>query len=182
MAAENPTPTENPKTQTIRKILDHEGPRITLLWVPSHKGIPGNEKADQAAKTTLDEDIATTEKWLTEKDFKKSDQRWKNGNNEMKERNPDVDRKEDTKGMPRKEQVAIARLKTGYTRAIHVPKMEGVSNPLCPFCNTYPSTTYCGNAKKLSTQRMNMDIRKEQWINGKTGMGKIIGYVFFGIY
>jgi hypothetical protein len=70
----------------------------------------GNEKVDQAAKEALDEDISTTEryppddlkKWLTEEDFKKRDQRWKNGNNEMKERKPDVDRKEDTKGMPRK--------------------------------------------------------------------------------
>jgi hypothetical protein len=42
-----PTPTKNPKTQTIRMMLDHEGPKITLLWVPSHVGIPGNEKANQ---------------------------------------------------------------------------------------------------------------------------------------
>jgi hypothetical protein len=28
---------------------------------------------------------------LTDEDFKKRDQRWKNGNNEMKERKPDVD-------------------------------------------------------------------------------------------
>jgi ribonuclease HI len=49
MVAENHTPTKNPKTQTIRKMLNHEEPRITLLWVPSHKEIPGNEKADHAA-------------------------------------------------------------------------------------------------------------------------------------
>jgi hypothetical protein len=62
--------------------------------VSSHKGIPGNEKTDQAAKGALDEDISTTEryppdyikKWLTEVNFKKRDQRWKNGNNEMNER------------------------------------------------------------------------------------------------
>jgi ribonuclease HI len=59
MADENRTPTKNPKTQTIRKMLDHEGPRISLLWVPSHVGILGNEKADQAAKEALDEDIST---------------------------------------------------------------------------------------------------------------------------
>jgi hypothetical protein len=106
--------------------------------------IPGNEKTNPVAKETLDEDILTTEryppddlkKWLTEEDFKKRDEKWKNGNNEMKERKPDVDRKENTKGMPRKKQVALSRLKTGYTRATHGPKMEGVGNPLCLFCDT----------------------------------------------
>jgi hypothetical protein len=70
---------------------------------------------------------------LTKDDFKKRDQRWKNVNNKMK---TDVYRKEDTKGMPRKKQVAISRLRIGYTRTIHDPNMEGVGNPLCPFCNT----------------------------------------------
>jgi hypothetical protein len=91
-------------------MLDHEGPRITLLWVPSHVGIARNEKTDQAAKEALDQVISTTKryppvdlkKWLTEGDFKKRVQRWKNGNYEMKERKSDVDRKEDTKGMPKK--------------------------------------------------------------------------------
>jgi ribonuclease HI len=63
MAAESRTPTKNLKTKTIRKMLDHEGPRIILLWVPSHKGILGNEKADQAAKEVLNEDISTTERY-----------------------------------------------------------------------------------------------------------------------
>jgi ribonuclease HI len=79
MAAENRTPIKNSKAQTIRKMLDHEGPRITFLWLPSHVGIPGNEKVDQAVKEALNEDISTTErylpddlkKWLTEENFKK---------------------------------------------------------------------------------------------------------------
>jgi hypothetical protein len=59
MAAENRTPTKNLKTKTIREMLDHEGPRIILLWVSSYVGIPGYEKADQAAKEVLYEDIST---------------------------------------------------------------------------------------------------------------------------
>jgi hypothetical protein len=60
------------------------------------------------------------------------DQRLKKGNNEMKKRKSNVDRNEDTKGMPRKEQVAISRL----------PKLEGVSNQLCPFCTTHLSVDH----------------------------------------
>jgi hypothetical protein len=48
---------ESRKTQLIRKMLDQKGTRITLVWVPSHKQIPGNEKANQAA------DLSTTEKY-----------------------------------------------------------------------------------------------------------------------
>jgi hypothetical protein len=59
MAAENRTPTKNPKTQT----WDHNGPRMTLLWVPSHV-------ADQAAKEALDEDISITERYSPD-DLKK---------------------------------------------------------------------------------------------------------------
>jgi hypothetical protein len=103
-----------------------------LVEVSQRKSYTSNQKADQAAKEALDKDISTTErhppddlkKWLIEEDFKKRDQRWKNGNNEMKEWKQDVDRKEDTKGMPRKEQVAISRLRAGYTSVIHGPKME----------------------------------------------------------
>jgi hypothetical protein len=55
--------------------------------------------------------------------------------------------------------------------------MEGVSNPLCPFCNTYLSVDHIlGECKETEDQRTNMDMRKEQWINGKQGMEKIIYY------
>jgi hypothetical protein len=116
----------------------------------------------------LDEDIPTTEryppddlkKWLTEEDFKKKrNQRWKNGNNKKKERIPDVDRKEDTKKMQRKEQVVISRLRTGYTRATHGLKMEEVFNPLCPFYNTDLSIDHILlECKGTEDQRTSMDM------------------------
>jgi hypothetical protein len=79
--------------------------------------------------------------------------------------------------MPKKNQVAISRLKTGYTGATHGPKTEGVSNPLYPFCNTYLSVDHIlWECKETEDQRMNMDVRKKQWTNGKKGMERIIDY------
>jgi hypothetical protein len=37
MAAESRTSTKNPKTKNIRKMLDHEGPRITLLFTREYQ-------------------------------------------------------------------------------------------------------------------------------------------------
>jgi ribonuclease HI len=39
----------------IRIMLDEEGERVSLVWVPGHKGITWNEMADIEAKTALDD-------------------------------------------------------------------------------------------------------------------------------
>jgi hypothetical protein len=44
---------KNPKTRIIKKLLGQEGNKITLQWVHSHVGNPGNEKADSAARHFL---------------------------------------------------------------------------------------------------------------------------------
>jgi hypothetical protein len=73
--------------------------------------------------------------------------------------------------------MAISRLRIGYTRATHGPKMEGVSIPLCLFCNTYQSVDHIlWECKETEDQRTNMKMRKEQLINRKKGMKKIIYY------
>jgi ribonuclease HI len=55
--------TKSPKTRKIRILLEQEGDKITLLWVSSHVGIPGNEQADSAAKEALDEQIDRPEEY-----------------------------------------------------------------------------------------------------------------------
>jgi hypothetical protein len=100
-------------------------------------------------------------KWLTDEDLKKRDERWKNGNNRMKERKPEP----------------ISRLKTGYTKATHGLKMKGVGNPLCAFCNTDLSIDHIlWECKETEDQRTSMDLNKEKWINGTKDMEKMIDY------
>jgi hypothetical protein len=52
-----------------------------------------------------------------------------------------------------------------------------VDNPLCPFCNTDLSIDHIlWECKETENQRTNMDMNKQQWINGKKGMEKMIDY------
>jgi hypothetical protein len=55
--------------------------------------------------------------------------------------------------------------------------MEGFGNPLCPFCNINLSVDLIlWEFKETEDQRTNMDMNKEQWINGEKGMEKMIDY------
>jgi ribonuclease HI len=51
--------TRNPNTRNIRKLIDDSGNQISLIWVPSHAGITGNE----AAKDALTEEIYNRESY-----------------------------------------------------------------------------------------------------------------------
>jgi hypothetical protein len=77
--------------------------------VPTHMGITGNERAEKAAKDTLDQNVETTIK-VVKSDYwvkKKSRQRWKNewrsSRSSMVTIKPHVNRNKSTEGLPRRQ-------------------------------------------------------------------------------
>jgi hypothetical protein len=96
-------------------------------------GIPRNEQADDEAKAALDDDIQQNEeyppetpkdleKWLKTETTKIRKEWWRNG------RKIELEYDGDTRGITRREQVVISRLRTGYTiRATQGPRMNGIT-------------------------------------------------------
>jgi ribonuclease HI len=112
---------KNRKTIKLREMMDRNENQITLLWVPGHMGIPGNEQADEEAKAALDDDVQQNEeypskdleKWFKTETTKITKERLRNGSNNMKGRKIEHEYDGDTRGMTRREQVVISRLRTG---------------------------------------------------------------------
>jgi hypothetical protein len=110
-------------------------------------------------------------------DFKKRYQRWKNGNNEMKERKPDVDKKEDTKRMPKERTIGNIqtqnRVYEGHSRLQDGRDWQSTMPLLQHRSISRPHTV--GIQRNLD-QRTTMNMIKDQWINGAKVMGKMIDY------
>jgi hypothetical protein len=116
--------------------------QITLMWIPGHTGIPGNELADQQAKiATLNEEVPilptptyddiktlisqmSNDKWLriwkhqTTKlnTIKRSTNRWANSS------------------LKRKEEIVLNRMRISHTRITHGYLMGKEEAPICDVC------------------------------------------------
>jgi hypothetical protein len=105
-------------------------------------GIPKNKQADEKAKAALSDNIQQNEeyppkdleKWLKTETTKIRKERWRNGSNKMKGIKIEHEYDGDTRGMSRRKQVVISRLR--YTSATHGPRMNGITDPQCLFCDT----------------------------------------------
>lgn len=136
-----------PKNCIIQKIqnliteLRNKNTKITFIWTPSHVGIAGNEKADAAAKTALqDPEIDTpiqTYDIIAEMKTKLKifwTQKWTNiTNNKLREIQQDV-RKREQHGS-RREQVILTRLRIGHTRLTNSHLFTKSDPPICTECN-----------------------------------------------
>jgi hypothetical protein len=95
----------------------------------------------------------------------------------MKERKAEHKYDGETRGMTRREQVVISRLRTGYTRANHGPRMNGIINPQCPFCVITPAVDHVlWDCKETEEIKRELQMTPEVWKEGEEGMRKNVEY------
>ena len=135
---------------SIQRIIQTSRKTVKFCWVPSHRNIAGNERADVAAGRARRRDeqqhyrIPFTDYYPKVKLFIKNkwQQRWNQSNinrpNKLYAIQPEIGEFE-ILGLTRKEESVIHRIRIGHTRLTHAYLMEQPGPikipPLCHFCN-----------------------------------------------
>ncbi len=122
--------------------LTNIGKTIVLCWIPSHVNIPGNERADVAAKSALS--LPITHMKLPANDLiprvaKFCLDEWQDiwsccASNKLNSIYPIVGIARHSKIISRHEAVIINRLRLGHTRLTHSYLLSGDDQPACGSC------------------------------------------------
>jgi ribonuclease HI len=123
--------TFRPKNQLVRDIrnqIAHCHKEVFLCWVPSHVGVPGNERADSLARSAIDNEVRSFIP-LPRCDLRRYFQRvvwhkwyedWENTNrNKLKEAKPHLNVLLPSHFPNREWEVKLARLRIGHTQITH---------------------------------------------------------------
>ena len=148
----------------IHRLITAYNTRLVLQWIPGHTNIPGNEKADKLSKKGAQQEQPqvdtpyTTARQIIRNNYK---EQWMNmwatcqtGREVYKHMNK-INPRDSLKLLPRKEQVAIFRLRTQHAPLnCHLNRINPQRPPMCPLCNAQFETTehllfYCPRLQDL---------------------------------
>jgi len=123
--------------------LKNTNKHVAFCWVPSHVGIPGNEKADRAAKVALSLNVGNHK--IPYSDYKQSINSYVNGvwqanwtalrNNKLQSVKPIIGETKLRNITRRDEESLIHRLRLGHTSLTHGCLINKTDLPQCINCN-----------------------------------------------
>jgi hypothetical protein len=148
----------------IRDLLIAKQLHIKLMWVPSHIGIKGNEKADENAKIATSSPLLMTDctnkndiKKLTKSSIQEMvTEKWNSYSHTYKMLNPGRN-KAVYPLASRKLTIAYTRFRLGHTLHTHEHIYKKQPRPACIFCNQGERTTQhiifeCQGVKNIGIQ------------------------------
>ncbi|XP_044766214.1 uncharacterized protein LOC123322337 [Coccinella septempunctata] len=135
----------NPLIQKIQErchiVKTNKNISTTIIWIPSHVGIEGNEVADQSAKLALSSDLPITNFQLHSdlkatiklKSLRDWQTKWNSSNNKLHAIQPEIDSPLKI-SLNRKDKIVIRRLRIAHTRLTHGYLMSSEEHPICEYC------------------------------------------------
>lgn len=115
---------------------------IVFCWLPSHTGIPGNEKADKVAKEALQKDISIchisftdARQYIGNHINNLWQEEWdKAVNNKLRAIKPFIGEQQTCNRCTRREEVVLCRLRIGHSHLTHSYLLKGEPFPECITC------------------------------------------------
>ena len=133
---------KNSLTQKIIDEVSQYNQEIVFIWVPSHVGIPGNDKADELAKKSLTLASITNikipnqdvKRYIKETYHKQWKTNWNRDNAEYQMRGIEAGIEPNYFQLPRRDQIKITRLALRTTLLTHRHYFTNSTRPVCPEC------------------------------------------------